>query len=343
MARPLRLDIPGGWYHVVNRGVENRPIFPDAEASENFLELLSKLPDRFAVKIHGYVLMATHYHLQIETQNANLSQAVQWLNVSYRNWYNRLHQRSGHLFGGCFKSILHDPKTTALTINRYIHLNPVRTGGLGGHEERDKPVENPSRELVKRRVAALNNPWSSYNAYVGKARNPGWITVDSIYRFFGNHTLNSLRGAYRRQLEEMAALGQWETSWKEAVASSMFFGSDTFVRETTKVLKRRSNVRSGLRETERSPISWPAICAAVSQVWKGDWDELSAARGNGALQAAWYLARHFSAMRWSELGDAAGEVAYPAMSAALDRFEKRLKIDRELQRKLKATRVLLKI
>jgi hypothetical protein len=66
-------------------------------------------------------------------------------------------------------------------------------------------------------------------------------------------------------------------------------------------------------------------------------------RGNGALPAAWYLARHFSTMRLSELSDAAGEVAYPAISAALDRFEKRLKIDRELQRKLKATRVLLKI
>ena len=99
----------------------------------------------------------------------------------------------------------------------------------------------------------------------------------------------------------------------------------------------------GMPETERPPIGWPAICAAVSQVWKGDWDELSTMRGNGALPAAWYLARHFSTMRLSELSDAAGEVAYPAISAALDRFEKRLKIDRELQRKLKATRVLLKI
>jgi putative transposase len=339
MARPLRIDIPGGWYHVVNRGAEKRTIFPNAEANEHFLELLSKLPDRFAVKIHGYVLMATHYHLQIETQNANLSQAMQWLNVSYRSWYNRLHERRGHLFGGRWKSILHDPKTTALTINRYIHLNPVRAAGLGDPEGRGEPVEKPSRELVKMRVAALNNPWSSYNAYAGRTRNPGWITVDAIYRFFGNHTLNSLRGAYRRQLEEMAALGQWEKSWKEAVASSVFFGPDKFVCETTKALKKRRNVRIGSGETERPPISWVAICAAVSQVWKGDWNELSTVRGNGALPAAWYLARHFSAMRLSDLGDADS----PAISAALNRFEKRLKIDRELQRKLKATRVLLKI
>jgi putative transposase len=343
MARPLRLDIPNGWYHVSNRGVEQRQIFPDDKANQHFLDLLSKLPERFAVKIHGYVLMGNHYHLQIENQNANLSQAIQWLNVSYSTWYNRVHQRIGHLFGGRFKSILHDPKTAALTINRYIHLNPVRAGGLGGSEDRGELVEQPDRELIKSRVAALNNPWSSYNVYVGKTRNPAWITVDSIYRFFGDHTLNGLRGAYRRQLEEMAALGQWETDWKEAVTASVLLGPKTFVCETTKLLKGRRDEQTGPREAQWHRIDWPMICAAVSEVWKGDWNELSTARGNGALPAAWYLARNFSAMRLGELGRAAGEVTYPAVSAAINRFEKRLKIDGELQRKLKATRVLLKI
>jgi putative transposase len=343
MARPLRLDIPGGWYHVINRGLEKRQIFPDEHANQHFLDLVSKLPERFAVKIHGYVLMGTHYHLQIETQNADLSQAMQWLNVSYSTWYNRLHHRGGHLFGGRFKSILHDPETAALPINRYIHLNPVRVSSPGNPAGSAELVERPNRDLIKIRVAALNDPWSSYNVYVGKARNPGWITVDSIYRFFGDHTLNSLRGAYRRQLEEMAALGQWETDWKEAVTASVLLGSETFVRETTKLLKEQRHEQIGLRETDRHSIDWPAICAAVSEVWKGDWTELSTARGNGALPAAWYLARNFSAMRLGELGRAAGDASYPAVSAAISRFEKRLKIDRELQKKLKATRVLLKI
>ena len=344
MARPLRLDIPGGWYHVINRGVEKRPIFSDDHGHLHFLELLSKLPERFALKIHAYALMGTHYHLQVETQNANLSQAMQWLNVSYSTWYNRLHQRNGHLFGGRFKSVLHDPETAALTVNRYIHLNPVRVSTPDGHEGRSELVEQPpNRELIKARVAALNNPWSSYNVYVGKTRNPGWITLESIYRFFGDHTLNSLRGAYRRQLEEKAALGQWETDWKESVVASVLLGPETFVRETMKLLKGQRNEQTGLREVERHRVDWPAICAAVSEVWNGDWNELSTARGNGALPAAWYLARNFSAMRLIELGRAAGDVTYPAVSAAISRFEKRLKIDRELQRRLKAARVLLKI
>src|SRR4029077_3569093 len=84
MARPLRLDIEGGWYHVINRGLEKRQIFPDERTNLHFLDLLSVLPTRFGLRIHAYVLMGNHYHLQIETPKANLSQAIQWLNVSYR-------------------------------------------------------------------------------------------------------------------------------------------------------------------------------------------------------------------------------------------------------------------
>ena len=47
MARPTRLDIEDGWYHVVNRGIERRTIFRGAKAYEHFIALLSKLPQRF--------------------------------------------------------------------------------------------------------------------------------------------------------------------------------------------------------------------------------------------------------------------------------------------------------
>jgi REP-associated tyrosine transposase len=342
MARPLRIDIEGGWYHVMNRGLDKRQIFPDERSSLHFLELLSKLPERFGLRVHGYVLMGNHYHLQVETPKANLSQAIQWLNVSYSTWFNRLNQRVGPLFQGRFKAVLHDTDS-ALAINRYIHFNPVRISSLGGHEGRVEPTEQPSREVIKARVAALNYRWSSYNIYVGKARNPGWITTDSIYEFFGDHTLHSLRGAYRRQLEEMAALGQWETDWKEKVHATVLFGSEAFIRKMTKLLKGRRNEQTGLRQLERTSLDWQIICGAVSTAWKGAWNDVSTVRGNGALPAAWYLARNFAGMRLAELGEAAGGVAYPAVSIAIGRFEKRLKFDRNLQKKLKAARSVLKI
>ena len=64
---------------------------------------------------------------------------------------------------------------------------------------------------------------------MAKAKNPGWVTTDAIYGFFGDQSLQRLRGAYRRQLEEMAALGHWEADWKDKVSASMLFGGQAFV------------------------------------------------------------------------------------------------------------------
>jgi hypothetical protein len=83
MVRPTRVYIKGGWYHVVNRGIEKRSIFRGSSGYEHFIRLLSILPKRFGLRLHVYVLMPNHYHLQVGTPQANLSRATQWLNVSY--------------------------------------------------------------------------------------------------------------------------------------------------------------------------------------------------------------------------------------------------------------------
>ena len=182
MARPTRIDLPGGCYHVVNRGIERREIFREERSFEHFLELLSKMPERFAIKIHGYVLMGNHYHLQVETPEANLSKAIQWLNVSYSVWYNRRYRRVGPLFQGRFKAILHEKETQGVTINRYIHLNPVRVKALGGHEG---SAEEIRQEMIEQRVKALKEyRWSSYRYYVGGMKSPEWITTQDIVGFF---------------------------------------------------------------------------------------------------------------------------------------------------------------
>jgi putative transposase len=344
MARPLRLDIEGGWYHVINRGLEKRQIFPDERTNLHFLDLLSVLPTRFGLKIHAYVLMGNHYHLQIETPKANLSQAIQWLNVSYSTWFNRLHRRVGPLFQGRFKALLHDQDGSALTINRYIHLNPVRVATLGGHEGRVAAEQSqPNREMINARVAALNYRWSSYNVYAGKEKNPGWLTTDSIYAFFGQQSVRSRRAAYRRQLEHMAGLGDGETDWKDKISATLLLGSDSFIRQMVKRLKGNRHEQLGLRQSERLGPDWKDICAAVSTVWKQDWETLATGRGNGALPAAWYLARNFTGVRLAELASGAGDVAYSAVSMAITRFEKRLAHDRDLQRRIKAVRAILEL
>ena len=92
MSRPLRIAVENGWYHVLNRGIDGRQLFPDDRANEHFLELLKSMPARFNLRLHAFVLMGNHYHLQIETLKPDLSRAIQWLNLSFSGWYNRFLQ-----------------------------------------------------------------------------------------------------------------------------------------------------------------------------------------------------------------------------------------------------------
>jgi len=108
MARPLRLNLPGGFYHVTSRGNERKEIFTGEEELEKFVGYFPEWITRCRLRLHGYVLMANHYHLLVETEEGNLSRAMQWLNTSYAQGYNRKHQRVGHLLQGRFQGILVD-------------------------------------------------------------------------------------------------------------------------------------------------------------------------------------------------------------------------------------------
>src|SRR5438874_925230 len=84
MPRPLRIIHPGAWYHLTARGIERRSIFLDDRDRAHFLELFAEWTERFALKLHAYVLMDNHYHLLIEPGRPNLSQAVPgdaWANL----------------------------------------------------------------------------------------------------------------------------------------------------------------------------------------------------------------------------------------------------------------------
>jgi REP element-mobilizing transposase RayT len=74
MARPLRILLPGGRYHVMNRGHRRSDLFLNDADRQRFLRLLAQLPERFGVELHAFVLMDNHYHLLLRTAEPNLSQ-----------------------------------------------------------------------------------------------------------------------------------------------------------------------------------------------------------------------------------------------------------------------------
>ena len=116
MARPLRIEVPGGRYHVTARGNERQRIFRDDADHFHFLELLSQCGERFGAKVHAYVLMDNHYHLLVETPEANLSRAMHWLNAGYCVWFNARHRRHGPLLQGRFGA----PEEGDLSLIRFL-------------------------------------------------------------------------------------------------------------------------------------------------------------------------------------------------------------------------------
>jgi hypothetical protein len=120
-------------------------------------------------------------------------------------------------------------------------------------------------------------------------------------------------------------------------------GSDKFIQKMLGVLKGDRREQTGLRLKERLSVDWGDIIEAITEVWGQQWDALANSRGNGALPTAFFLGQRYAGLRLKEMGELAGRVEYPAVNAAIARFERRLKSDRDLQKKFKKVAKRLKI
>lgn len=125
MPRLPRIEI-AGFYHIINRGVEQRVIFKEKEDYDFFIEQLSFFSKNFNITIHNYCLMNNHYHLLIETRDENLSRFMRQLNGIYAIYFNKKYKRSGHLWQGRFKSWYVTDEAYLYTLILYIEQNPIK-------------------------------------------------------------------------------------------------------------------------------------------------------------------------------------------------------------------------
>lgn len=125
MARKPRIEIQG-YYHVINRGVEQRIVFYQKEDFEYFIELLAQGCQKFNIVLHNYCLMSNHYHLLIELKDENLSKFMRYLNATYAIYFNKKYKRSGHLWQGRFKSWYVASEAYLYILMRYIEQNPLK-------------------------------------------------------------------------------------------------------------------------------------------------------------------------------------------------------------------------
>lgn len=207
-----------GWYHVYHRGTDRREVFADDRDREHFVELLGAVSERYRVGIHAFALMGNHWHGVLQTPEANLSAAMQWLHMSHAAWFNARHHRVGALWQGRFGSVSIENESWAYEVSLYVHLNPVCTAafGLGKREKRlealDLVAANP--EEVGRRLKALRAyRWSSYRAYGGYGGGPGWLQ-STVLLVRAHPELKRARAVYRQEMRHRLANGA-EASRKE--------------------------------------------------------------------------------------------------------------------------------
>ena len=125
MPRKPRIEIPG-YYHIVNRGVEQRNVFLEAYDYEYFEELLCFYLKSYNIVLHNYCLMSNHYHLLVEIEEENLSKFMKQLNANYAIYFNKKYARSGHLWQGRFKSWYVTDEAYLYTLMIYIEQNPLK-------------------------------------------------------------------------------------------------------------------------------------------------------------------------------------------------------------------------
>lgn len=135
MARKLRIEFEGGFYHVITRGNQRQKVFIEEKDFLKYLEFLSDYKDRYGFWVYAYVLMGTHVHLLIETGQVPLSKILQGINQRFTMYFNRRYGTVGHLFQGRYKVILCDRDAYLLSLVKYLHCNPVRAGMVRRPEE----------------------------------------------------------------------------------------------------------------------------------------------------------------------------------------------------------------
>ena len=337
MARPIRIHVAGGWYHVTARGQRRERIFDGDGDCQRFLELVGEMRSRYRIGIRAYCLMPNHYHLLVSAPEANLNRAVHWLNVSYSRWINIRRKQVGPVFQGRYHAVLLE-KGYGLAVSGYIHKNPVSVSELG-LGKRMKTIEGkglvgrPSVEMLRKRVEAVRGyRWSSYRAYARYERAPEWLDHGAV--------LAMVKGGeegYRKLLEDQILQGE-DAGLGSRVRWGLVLGSERFARKVRGRIRVSRNSQ-GQREMKRRR-SFGEIVLFVEEL-KGEKREKFWNRyGDWGRDLVLWGGRMYGGLTLVELGRDAGGMDGSAVSMATLRVVKRAARDRTLRKAMKGLKTL---
>jgi hypothetical protein len=259
--------------------------------------------------------MWNHYHLLLRTKEANLSKAIQWLQTAYSVYYNRRHDRKGHLFQGRYKSILVGEETYWQHLSFYIHLNPIRAGIVKELEE---------------------YKWSSYHDYVRMKKGNKWVLAEEVLRGLGRNKKEA-KIKYRQLIMEISGR---EKKILEEIKYGLVLGSDSFVRWVEKKFVNRDAISSELPQ-QRMLGDNKVVERVLDEVIKGfgvERDRLikrKRCRQQIARDVAIYIFHSHTGLSNKKIGEIFG-VSPTAIGKASIRVKKQIARDKELKKKVES-------
>ena len=313
MSRPLRIQYQDAWYHVMNKGRRGESVFLEKQDYSIFIELLKEVVDMYKVRVAAYCLILNHYHLLIQTPDANLARCMRHLNGIYTQRFNRAHHCDGQLFRGRYKSILVDADSYLLELVRYIHRNPLEAGLV---KELDKYA------------------WSSHKGYLSNTKKWDWLHKSFILSLFARDRREGINKYKRFILKESPE--EINRIFSQSKFPSML-GSESFinrVKENFFHKKLHDEIPESRRLAPEAEMIKKAICKAYGIE---ESSLLSSRRGvlNEPRNVAIFLVRRLRGEKLDEIGRQFGLAKYSSVSSAIEKMKREISADRKLRVRVK--------
>lgn len=252
MARSVRIEFGGAFYHVMARGNRREAIFKDEEDRIRFVQTLGEACAMTGWRVHAWVLLSNHYHLMLETPEPNLVAGMQWLQNTLTRRFNVRHRAWGRVFGDRYKAVLVEGEQAFYyeTLMDYIHLNPVRAGLV----------------RVSKGQGVLDYRWSSVaSGYaLPKQKRTPWLAVEEGLAAFGfpdtaKGRKRMVERLERRALEEEAVRAGLVPLPEEVDARlshlrrGWYWGRQSFAEKMLKLTEKRLG-QTKSRAYQRGPL-----------------------------------------------------------------------------------------
>lgn len=306
MARPLRIQYPGAFYHVMCRGNKGSTIFTDNADRSRFLFLLAESLETYSVVLYAYVMMNSHFHIVVQTRRPNLSEFMRRFNICYTGWFNFHHGTNGHLYQGRYRALLVDADNYLLALSRYVHLNPIRNA----------TGQRDDYRASWRVLQAYQ--WSSLPGYLRDDRIMDFVRYDMVLDMVGG------RRAYRRFI--MEGLRKDLQSPYVNVRYQTILGSDGFVRRIKSRLPDKGSSREQpvFKKIKRQVVKPEVVIARVGAHLAISRDAIVGRHNRGIARGITSeLLYRYSGLNLRQIGDLLG-IDYSAVHKCRSRLQEQL-------------------